>query len=226
MNEVMEKIMNASVKELVAIGASVGAHCQPCLEYHIQAAIELGVTEEDIRQAVEVGHTVEKGAMTAMKKFSAEALKELLAAAPQGNRSEKQPVSVSEEKPSGTVLKIYDPAMCCSSGVCGPSVDPALAQFAGVVKFVSSQPGIRVERYNLGQQPQAFVENAQVKSMLGNGGLKRLPFIFINDQLWLQGRYPSRDELLDMLKIKNEPVLFPIAATPETDPCCAEGGCC
>jgi len=218
--------MDKSVKELVAIGASVGAHCQPCLEHHIQAAIELGVTENAIRQAVEVGHAVEKAAMAAMKKFSAEAVEELAATASPGNRSEKKTESASEEKPSGSVLKIYDPAMCCSSGVCGPSVDPALAQFAGVLNFVSSQPGIRVERYNLSQQPQAFVENAQVKSMLGNGGLKRLPFIFINDQLWLQGRYPSRDELLDALKIKNEPVLFPIAATPETGPCCAEGECC
>ncbi|MDZ7582947.1 MAG: arsenite efflux transporter metallochaperone ArsD [Deltaproteobacteria bacterium] len=139
---------------------------------------------------------------------------------------EKDRILCLKQKPSGAVLKIYDPAMCCSSGVCGPSVDPALAQFAGALKFVSSQPGIRIERYNLGQEPQAFVENAQVKSMLGNGGEKRLPFIFINDQLWLQGRYPSREELLDALKIKDKPALFPIAATPESGPCCAEGGCC
>lgn len=218
--------MNEFVKELVAIGASVSTHCQPCLEYHIQAAIELGMTEKDIRQAVEVGHEVEKGAMAAMKKFSAEALKELLTAAPQGNRSEKQPEFVSEVKAIDTVLKIYDPAMCCSSGVCGPSVDPALAQFAGALKFVSSQPGIRVERYNLGQQPQEFVENAQVKSMLGNGGEKRLPFIFINDQLWLQDRYPAKDELLEALKIKNTPVLFPFPATSENESCCGDGGCC
>jgi ArsR family metal-binding transcriptional regulator len=54
-------------------------------------------------------------------------------------------------------------------------VDPALARFAGALKFVAGQPNIRVERYNLGQQPRAFVENAQVKSMLGNGGEKRPP---------------------------------------------------
>ncbi|KJS03651.1 MAG: hypothetical protein VR65_01180 [Desulfobulbaceae bacterium BRH_c16a] len=116
--------------------------------------------------------------------------------------------------------------MCCSSGVCGPSVDPVLAQFAGSLKFVAAQPGVSVERYNLGQQPQAFVENAEVKSMLAGGGEKRLPFIFINDQLWLQGRYPSRDELLQALKIKTEPVLFPVASSPENSQCCGDGGCC
>lgn len=125
-----------------------------------------------------------------------------------------------------TTLKIYDPAMCCSSGVCGPSVDPALAQFAGTMKFISVLPGVRVERYNLGQQPQAFVENAQVRSMLGNGGEKRLPFLFINDELWIQGHYPEKDELLKALQIKDIPVLCPLPAIPMAGPCCGEGGCC
>lgn len=223
MSETKEKLMNASVKELVAIGASVGAHCQPCLEHHIQAAIELGVTEEDIRHAVTVGHTVEKGAMAAMKKFSATAVEEILSAR---HLSPKQAKTGSEEGASDTILKIYDPAMCCSSGVCGPSVDPVLTQFAGTLKMVTAQPGVRVERYNLGQQPQAFVANTEVKSMLGNGGEKRLPFIFINDQLWLQGRYPAKDELLEALKIKNTPVLSPFPATTENGSCCDDGGCC
>ncbi|MDZ7580819.1 MAG: arsenite efflux transporter metallochaperone ArsD [Deltaproteobacteria bacterium] len=223
MSETKEKQMNASVKELVAIGASVGAHCQPCLEHHIQAAIGLGVTEEEIRQAVTVGHTVEKGAMAAMKKFSATAVEEILSAR---QLSPKQAKTAFEEGSNETILKIYDPAMCCSSGVCGPSVDPALAQFAGTLKMVSAQPGVRVERYNLGQEPQAFVANTEVKSMLGNGGEKRLPFIFINDQLWLQGRYPAKDELLEALKIKNSPVLSPFPATTENGSCCGDGGCC
>ncbi|MFO7645035.1 MAG: arsenite efflux transporter metallochaperone ArsD [Desulfosarcina sp.] len=218
--------MNESVKELVAIGASVGAHCQPCLEYHIQAAMKIGVKEDDIRQAVEVGHAVEKGSMAAMKKFCAATLKDITATGLPGDLSEKRIAARSEETQSGTVLKIYDPAMCCSSGVCGPSVDPALARFAGALKFVASQPGIRVERYNLGQQPQAFVDNEEVKSMLGNGGENRLPFIFINDRLWLQGRYPPREELLEALKIKNKAGSFPIDATLESGPCCGDGGCC
>lgn len=215
--------MNASVKELVAIGASVGAHCQPCLEHHIQAALELGVTDEEIRQAVAIGHTVEKGAMAAMKKFSATAVEEILSTQA---LSQKQPKKGVKDGAGETILKIYDPAMCCSSGVCGPSVDPVLAQFAGTLKMVAAQPGVRVERYNLGQQPQAFVANTEVKSMLGNGGEKRLPFIFINDQLWLQGRYPAKDELLDALKIKNTPVLSPFPITAENGSCCGDGGCC
>lgn len=63
--------MNEQTKELIAIGASVSAHCQPCLTYHVGKAKELGVSEEEIQQAIETGHMVEKGAMSAMRKYSA-----------------------------------------------------------------------------------------------------------------------------------------------------------
>ena len=63
--------MNEKTKELVAIGASVGAHCQPCLTYHVTKAKEVGLTEDEIREAIAIGHMVEKGAMSAMRQFSA-----------------------------------------------------------------------------------------------------------------------------------------------------------
>lgn len=66
--------MDERIKELVAIGASVAAHCKPCLDWHVRKARELGVDEESIHAAVETGHMVEKGAMNFMKQFSAEIL--------------------------------------------------------------------------------------------------------------------------------------------------------
>lgn len=66
--------MDERTKELVAIGASVGAHCQPCLTYHVDKARELGLDDEEIRAAIETGHMVGKGAMSAMRKFSASVL--------------------------------------------------------------------------------------------------------------------------------------------------------
>jgi len=63
--------MDERTKELIAIGASVGAHCQPCLTYHVEKAREMGIDDADIRVAIETGHMVEKGAMSAMRKFSA-----------------------------------------------------------------------------------------------------------------------------------------------------------
>ena len=68
--------MDERTKELIAIGASVGAHCQPCLTYHVEKARELGIDDATIRAAIETGHMVEKGAMSAMRKFSATVLEE------------------------------------------------------------------------------------------------------------------------------------------------------
>ena len=63
--------MDEKTKELIAVGTSVGAHCQPCLTYHVAKAKEMGIAEDEIREAIAVGHMVEKGAMAAMKQFSA-----------------------------------------------------------------------------------------------------------------------------------------------------------
>lgn len=66
--------MEDQTKELIAIGASIAAHCQSCLVYHIGKARELGIDDEAIRSAVEVGNMVQKGAMSEMKKFEDAAL--------------------------------------------------------------------------------------------------------------------------------------------------------
>ena len=68
--------MDERTKELIAIGVSIGAHCQPCLAYHLGKARELGVNEEDIQAAIEVGYMVEKGASNAMTKYVNEILKQ------------------------------------------------------------------------------------------------------------------------------------------------------
>jgi AhpD family alkylhydroperoxidase len=66
----MKAIMDEKTKELIAIGASIGAHCQPCLTYHVNKAKELGADADLIRAAINVGHMVEKGAMAAMREFA------------------------------------------------------------------------------------------------------------------------------------------------------------
>ena len=88
------------------------------------------------------------------------------------------------------VIQVYDPPMCCSTGVCGPSVDPVLPQFAGFLHQIQSR-GVRVERYNLAQQPLAFVQNAVVKAFLASEGAGKLPLIFIDGEIALHGMYPD-----------------------------------
>ena len=63
--------MDDKTKELIAIGTSIGAHCQPCLTYHVAKAKEMGIKENEIREAIAVGQMVEKGGMAAMRQFAA-----------------------------------------------------------------------------------------------------------------------------------------------------------
>jgi AhpD family alkylhydroperoxidase len=66
--------LDARMTELVAIGASVAGHCQPCLTYHVSKAKEIGIADDLIRAAISVGHMVEKGSMSAMREFAKSAV--------------------------------------------------------------------------------------------------------------------------------------------------------
>lgn len=91
-------------------------------------------------------------------------------------------------------LKVFDPPMCCSTGVCGPGPDPELAGFWADLHWLASK-GIAVERYNLAQQPQAFAANETVRSALHERGNQCLPLILLDGAIVSTGRYPKREEL-------------------------------
>lgn len=69
--------MDDKTKELIAIGASIAGHCQPCLKYHIKQAVKLGIDLEEINTAIAVGKTVEKGALKSMDDFAKEQMASL-----------------------------------------------------------------------------------------------------------------------------------------------------
>lgn len=97
-------------------------------------------------------------------------------------------------------LKIFDPAMCCSSGVCGPNVNEELVQLAAFIKGLDGGE-YAVERYNLSQQPEAYVANPTVAGMLKEQGTDALPLVLVDDNAVAVGRYPSVDELSDLLQV-------------------------
>ena len=100
-------------------------------------------------------------------------------------------------------LEVFDSPMCCSTGVCGPNVDPALVQFASDFLWVAGQ-GIHVERYNLAQQPQAFAANEIVKTALKEHGNACLPLILVDGAIVSEGRYPAREELAKLVGLESD----------------------
>jgi arsenite methyltransferase len=104
------------------------------------------------------------------------------------------------------VLQVYDPAMCCSTGVCGPSVDAQLVRFAADLDWLAGQ-GVQVERFNLAQQPAAFVASEAVKQALTERGEAALPVVMAGSTVVSIGTYPSRAQLADWAGV-------PVGASP------------
>jgi hypothetical protein len=98
-------------------------------------------------------------------------------------------------------IEIYDPAMCCSTGVCGPSVDPELVRMQEALRQIRKQaPEVAVERYSLSNDPQVFVANSVVAELLKSEGPECLPLTFVDNELVSKGRYPGDDQLQSILK--------------------------
>lgn len=116
-------------------------------------------------------------------------------------------------------IRIYDPSLCCSTGVCGTNVDPALTKFAADFEWVKSK-GIDIQRFNLGMEPMEFVANPKVQHFLEKSGVDSLPLILVDDEFVMAGRYPTRKEMATWLQLKLED-------TPASTECCGgKKDCC
>lgn len=117
-------------------------------------------------------------------------------------------------------IQVFDPALCCSTGVCGVDVDQALVTFSADVDW-ARQNGAQIQRFNLAQQPMAFAENVTVKGFLERAGQEALPLTLVDGEVALAGRYPTRNDLARWAGI----TLVPDAAA-QAGSCCSGSRCC
>ncbi len=96
---------------------------------------------------------------------------------------------------------VYEPAMCCPTGICGVSVDSELLRMSSVIQQLE-KAGIKAERFNLSSNPQAFIENAEVNQLLMSKGVEVLPVTLIQGEVVETGRYLSNTELEEKLAVK------------------------
>ena len=111
-------------------------------------------------------------------------------------------------------IQIYDPPLCCSTGVCGPEVDPQLVRFATDLQWLAGQ-GATVERFNLAQAPGAFAGNAVVRATLTEKGEAALPLIVVDGKVAASGTYPTRAELAGLLGLGESPACLFTPAVAE-----------
>lgn len=120
-------------------------------------------------------------------------------------------------------MVIYDPAMCCSTGVCGPSIDPELLRVSTVLDSLEKN-GIKVERYNLTSNPQAFVDNKEVNEMLNKDGVDILPITMLDGKVVKTGSYPTNIEFINFLGVPEG--YLNLKAKRKSYGCSCKGGCC
>jgi len=128
-------------------------------------------------------------------------------------------------------LTIYDPAMCCSTGICGAEIDQKLVDFAADLDWLKSE-GVEVKRINLSQEPALFAENEQVKTILENSGVEGLPVILVDDEMQSSGQYPERVKLAQMAGVTTAAAVAQTSAAatsccgPDNDAEKSSSSCC
>lgn len=119
-------------------------------------------------------------------------------------------------------VQVFDPALCCSSGVCGTDVDQKLVDFSADADWAKQQ-GLVIERFNLSRQPMAFADNAAVKGLLERSGESALPITLVDGEVAFAGRYPGRDDLARWIGASPSK---PASSAAKNNTACFQGGKC
>lgn len=118
---------------------------------------------------------------------------------------------------------IFDPTMCCSTGICGPSVDSELLRVSTVLNNLNKN-GVVVKRYNLTSNPQDFVDNNKIQHLLKKHGVEILPVTILDGKVIKTKQYPTNAEFYKLLKVPEEYLKTKVQIKDKG--CGCKGGCC
>ena len=118
---------------------------------------------------------------------------------------------------------IYEPAMCCETGVCGTSVDPELLRMSSFIKNLVKE-GYDIVRFNLSSAPKEFANNEKIKNLIKDKGEEVLPVTSVDGEFVITGRYPTNEEIEEIFEIN----LDDSRDKKEDDNSCgcSSSGCC
>ena len=124
-------------------------------------------------------------------------------------------------------IEIFDPAMCCPTGLCGPGVDPELLRVTTTINTLTKK-GVTVIRYGLASEPQAFVDNKQVNDYLMKEEVDVLPITMVDGEVVKTRKYPTDDEFAQWAGLAKEEIMIKpkLSFKKRKDGCCPGGGCC
>ncbi len=108
-----------------------------------------------------------------------------------------QPVTLFESAPTQThtaTVELFDPPMCCPTGLCGPTLDQTLLDVNEMVLALQAE-GVRMERYQMTSHPNAFLGNAEVMSLVRERQMEALPITVVRGRVLKFGAYPTLAEV-------------------------------
>ena len=127
-------------------------------------------------------------------------------------------------------IRIFEPALCCETGVCGVDVDPELLRITTTVRKLK-QEGEDIKRHNLKNDPMEFNTNPVINKYVNEKGLDGLPCVVVDEKVTIESRYPTDQELLKIMDLPTDYLdhieLDAEEEKEETESCCCGGdGCC
>lgn len=120
-------------------------------------------------------------------------------------------------------IEIFDPAMCCATGLCGVSVDQELLRVATTINTLTKK-GVTVIRYGLSDDPQAFIDNKVVNEYLIKEDVEVLPITIVDGEVVKTKAYPTAEEFAKWAGLKVDEIAVPSAK--DEGCCCGGGECC
>jgi hypothetical protein len=99
-------------------------------------------------------------------------------------------------------IDIFDPPMCCSTGICGPTIDPTLLRINGAIQKLKKDYSdkVDIERHQLGKSLVAFQSNPAILELIKNQGTQVLPVTTVNGKVVKVKGYPTLEELLEQIE--------------------------
>jgi len=92
------------------------------------------------------------------------------------------------------VIILYEPTLCCSSGICGPNPDQALVTLQDTIDKIKEH-GIGIERFQITTHPRKFTDNAEIMKLMQQRQLDALPITAVDGKIVKVGGYPSMADL-------------------------------
>jgi hypothetical protein len=91
-------------------------------------------------------------------------------------------------------IELFDPPMCCPTGLCGPALDQTLLDVNEMIMSLQRE-NLRVERYQMTSNPNAFLDNAEVMKLVREKEMAALPIVVVRRKVIKVGAYPTADEI-------------------------------